>query len=284
MSSACVFVTGGVLAARLGSMVPGRSGLVLGLYYGGAGTGIVLSALMLPWVMVLAANHGAAHAWQWAWLALALACLLALLCLAGPARQIPETSVRAAQNTEVRLRQFSFGLASYFMFGVGYIGYMTFVLALLKEQGIASETITVFYVVLGIAVMSSARLWSQMLDRFKGGESMLILNCLLGLAVLIPTFFLSLPWIFCSGILFGAVFLSVVASTTALVRHNLPEQAWARGISAFTIVFAMGQIVGPTVVGAVADQRGGLRHGLFFSAAALLLGALLAIGQKPLKR
>jgi hypothetical protein len=39
--------------------------------------------------------------------------------------------------------------------------------------------------------------------------------------------------------------LSVVASTTALVRHNLPPSQWAAGISAFTIVFAAGQIVGP---------------------------------------
>jgi MFS family permease len=85
-----------------------------------------------------------------------------------------------------------------------------------------------------------------------------------------------------SGLLFGAVFLSVVASNTALVRHNLPPGAWAAGISAFTTVFAAGQIVGPTVVGWIADGPGGLARGLVFSAAALWLGALLAIRQKAL--
>jgi hypothetical protein len=90
------------------------------------------------------------------------------------------------------------------------------------------------------------------------------------------------PVVLGSGLLFGAVFLSVVASTTAFVRHNLPQAQWAAGISAFTVVFALGQIVGPTVVGWVADGPGGLTRGLVYSAAALWLGAALAAWQRPL--
>ena len=88
--------------------------------------------------------------------------------------------------------------------------------------------------------------------------------------------------------MFGGVFLSVVASTTALVRHNLPQSQWAAGISAFTIVFAAGQIVGPTVVGWIADGLGagsdlvGLQRGLIFSAVALWLGAVVAMRQRAL--
>ena len=78
------------------------------------------------------------------------------------------------------------------------------------------------------------------------------------------------------------MFLSLVASTTALVRHNLAPAQWAAGISAFTIVFAFGQIVGPTVVGAIADGPGGLARGLWLSGGALWLGALLAVRQRPL--
>jgi hypothetical protein len=88
--------------------------------------------------------------------------------------------------------------------------------------------------------------------------------------------------VFASGLLFGGVFLSVVASTTALVRHNLPPAAWPGGISAFTIVFAAGQIVGPALVGRLADGAGGLRGGLASSAAVLLLAAVIASFQRPL--
>jgi MFS family permease len=85
-----------------------------------------------------------------------------------------------------------------------------------------------------------------------------------------------------SGVVFGAVFLSVVASTTAFVRHNLPPALWGVGISAFTIVFALGQIVGPTVVGLIADGPGGLERGLVFSAVALWVGSVLAFRQRAL--
>jgi len=88
--------------------------------------------------------------------------------------------------------------------------------------------------------------------------------------------------VFASGIAFGAVFLQVPGATTALVRHNLPAAAWPSGISAFTIVFAVGQIVGPTLVGYVSDAAGGLARGLLWSAAALAVGSVLALGQQAL--
>jgi dipeptide/tripeptide permease len=50
----------------------------------------------------------------------------------------------------------------------------------------------------------------------------------------------------------------------------------------FTIVFAFGQIVGPSIVGWIADSAGGLKQGLVFSAVALLIGALLASRQRAL--
>ena len=168
------------------------------------------------------------------------------------------------------------------MFGVGYIGYMTFVIALLKEQGASGSEVTVFYALLGTAVVASSRIWAGLLDKYKGGQVLALLNGLLGLATLLPALTSAWPVVLASGLLFGAVFLSLVASTTALVRHNLPQTAWGAGISAFTIVFAFGQIVGPMLVGYIADGPGGLARGLLYSAAALWVGAALASRQRAL--
>ncbi|MDB5840422.1 MAG: transporter [Herminiimonas sp.] len=283
-ASAFIFISGGVLAARLGALHPRRAGLLIGLYYGGTGFGIILSALLLPAVLAVAAGNGAAHAWQWAWLALGGASLLATGAMALPAVQMDGAAALAAGHAPFRIRPMAYGLAGYFMFGVGYIGYMTFVIALLKEQGMQASAITGFYAALGAAVVASARIWARMLDRFRGGESMAILNTLVGVATLLPALTAAPAVVFISGLLFGAVFLSVVASTTALVRHNLPPAAWSAGISAFTIVFAAGQIVGPAIVGWIADSSGGLQRGLMFSACALLAGAALAARQKPLPK
>ncbi|MFM6985400.1 MAG: YbfB/YjiJ family MFS transporter [Hydrogenophaga sp.] len=290
VASALVFIAGGLLAARLGARQAQRSGLLLGLYYGGTGFGIVFSALAVP--LTLHWASGQTHAWTWAWWVLACVCLLATAVLRWPAREstwheaVPSVAAQAVPGGSARrvfrVRDFAFGLLGYLGFGVGYIGYMTFVIALLRERGSSAEAVTVFYTLLGLAVVASSRIWARLLDRHRDGQPLARLNALLGVAAILPALTSAWPLMLLSGLLFGAVFLSVVASTTALVRHNLPPAQWAAGISAFTIVFAAGQILGPTVVGFIADGPGGLARGLLFSAGALWLGALLALRQRAL--
>jgi MFS family permease len=283
VASAFVFIAGGVLSAKLGSMHRERAGLLIGLYYGGTGIGIALSALLVPATLAAARDHRAAHPWQWPWLALGLACLVAAAIMARPAHEIGAAAAPQQPGRQrFSVKDFRFGLAGYFMFGMGYIGYMTFVVALLKQQGMRPELINVFYMLLGLAVVASSRIWARMLDKFKGGESLAILNGLLCVAAILPALTSLAPVVFLSGIVFGGVFLSVVASTTALVRHNLPQEAWTAGISAFTTVFALGQIVGPAMVGWIADASGGLERGLVASSASLLVGAALASRQRAL--
>ncbi len=290
VASAMVFATGGLMAARLGATDPARGGLLIGVYYGGTGLGITLSALVMP--VVLQAAAGQPHAWAWGWAALAVLCFAAAAALRWPLAQLARLGGQvvganvpgAAPAAPLQLRRFACALAAYGMFGVGYIGYMTFVVALLREQGQSATRITVFYALLGVAVMVSPRLWAWLLDRYRDGRPLALLNALLGVATILPV--LSNAWalVLLSGMLFGAVFLSLVASTTALVRHNLPPAQWASGIAAFTIVFAAGQIVGPTMIGWVSDGPGGLARGFVLSAVALWAGAALALGQRPLRQ
>lgn len=291
VSSAWVFISGGLLAAHLGSRWPHRSGLLLGIYYGGTGWGIVASALLVPWLLDTMAHRP--HPWTWAWWMLALLCALATVALAGVVRKCAPPPARSSNASSpgttspthrATWRAFGPALLGYSLFGMGYIGYMTFVVAVLRDHGTSTHRITLFYALLGLAVVASSRLWSGLLDRHRGGQPLARLCGLLGLATVLPAWTTAWPLLLMSGLLFGAVFLSVVASTTALVRHNWPPDRWAAGISAFTVVFAIGQIVGPTVVGWIADGPGGLQRGLMFSAIALWAGAIIAACQKPLAR
>ena len=296
VASALVFISGGLLAAQLGALAPKHMGLLLGLYYGGSGLGIVLSALLVP--AMLQAASDVPHGWAWAWWALAAGCLAATGVLAWVGRPISQilqaltlpvsSTLDSAAQRRFKWQNFLPGLAGYMLFGMGYIGYMTFVVALLREQGAAPQAVTVFYSLLGVAVIASSRIWAGLLDRYKGGQALAILNALLGCATVLPALTNAWPLVLLSGVMFGGVFLSVVASTTALVRHNLPQDQWVAGISAFTIVFATGQIIGPAVVGWIADGLGagndlaGLQRGLIFSAMALWLGAVVAMRQRAL--
>jgi predicted MFS family arabinose efflux permease len=275
VTSAATFATGGLLAARLGGA---RPGIVLGLYYGGTGVGIVAAALLVPPL----AGRAVPHAWQAAWWALAAAALLCTVIATAATRPLAAPPAPGAQREAVRWSRFGLGLAGYGCFGLGYIGYMTFIVSLLREQQVPAGQIVAFYVLLGLAVIASSWLWAGLLQRFRGGGPLALLNALLVVATLLPVLSSHPVAVFGSGLLFGAVFLSVVASTTAFVRHNLPVSAWPSGIALYTIVFAAGQIVGPVFTGWIADGAGGLLRGLAASAVLLAVGALLAALQKPL--
>jgi predicted MFS family arabinose efflux permease len=159
---------------------------------------------------------------------------------------------------------------------------MTFVVTLLREQHLSEAQVVGFYALVGVGVMLSSRLWAGLLQRARGGQALALLNGLLALATALPVLWPQPVVAMVSGALFGSVFLSVVASTTAWVRHNLAPAAWSSGIAAFTIVFAAGQIVGPSGVGWLADGPGGLSRGFLGSAAVLALGALMASRQRAL--
>ena len=279
LASAASFVAGGLLAARWASRMaePGdASGLrpthVLGVYYGGAGLGVIAATLAVPQL-----------AWPAAWAALGALALCATAVTALYTAHLGAPPLPGAARQSAGWRPLAWALAGYLMFGLGYIGYMTFVITLLREQGLSSAMVQGFYLLLGTAVVASPFVWSGLMQRWRGGQLLALLNALLAGATLLPVLSAHPLAVLASGALFGAAFLALVASTTALVRHNLPVTAWPAGIAAFTVVFAVGQIVGPSLVGWLADSSGGgLRQGFAASAGFLALGALLAWRQKAL--
>ena len=132
-------------------------------------------------------------------------------CCCRPATQLdspPDGVTQAAANVgaQVPVSAACVCAGGYSMFGMGYIGYMTFVVALLREQGQSAASITAFYALLGIAVMLSPRLWARLLDRYQDGRPLALLNALLGFATLLPALSGAWPWVLLSGLLFGAVF------------------------------------------------------------------------------
>jgi predicted MFS family arabinose efflux permease len=272
MASAASFVTGGLLAARLAGQARAlRPGHVLGLYYGGTGLGIIASTVAVPPLP-----------WPQAWVALGALCGLATAVTAVTTRSLIAPPAPGATRVPLAWSPLAFGLAGYALFGLGYIGYMTFVITLLREQGLGDGVRMAFYALLGAGVIASSWLWAGLLQRWRGGQTLALLNGLLAVATALPVLSTHIAAVFLSGALFGSVFLSVVASTTALVRHNLPAASWPAGITLFTIVFAAGQIVGPSLVGWVSDGPGGLLRGLAVSAGLLATGAVLALRQRPL--
>ena len=292
--SAFVFVGGGILSAQLGSSYPAKSGLILGIYYGGTGIGIVLSSLIIPISVKWATHQAWAHTWQLGWWLLAVIGCLFSLVLIKPSLSIQLASSKQNVSRSTAISHYRKIIFAYCCFGMGYIGYMTFVVALLKQLGMGSTSTHLFYALLGICVMISSKIWAKTLDSYKGGAPLGILNSLLAVASFIPAVIalnlqaneslslFSICTIYISGMIFGACFLSAVASTTAFVKHNLPQQQWVSGITVFTTVFALGQVIGPTLTGWISDRFASLTTGFLLSSFVLLVGGIVAFAQKPL--
>ena len=76
----------------------------------------------------------------------------------------------------------------------------------------------------------------------------------------------------------------VPTSVTTFSRKNLSQDQWGKAVALFTVVFSVGQIVGPTGAGYLADLTGDNSLGLGVAGGILMIGALLGALQKPLKR
>ena len=292
-TSASVFAGGTVLIAQLASFHPKRSGLLLGIYYAGGGFGMVVSAFLVPMSLSLAAQWGMPHTWQLGWFAIGLTGLLMTLLMWLPSVSVPKSPPRAKSDDSTPVKLYAKVAAGYFCFGMGYIGYITFIMSMLRELGWHNASLTWFYVTMGVFGMFSAQIWAKALDTFKGGECLAIINALMALSCLIPGYLasqsgdsqaaLSVPFIYLSGVIFGGCVATAVASTTSFIKHNLPQSQWIGAITVFTSIFAVGQIVGPSLTGWVSDRAGTLSSGFLVSAGILLLGSVLALWQKPLQ-
>ena len=130
MSSAMVYISGAVLVSNLYPDRPDVSKSAIAIYFGGAGAGIVMSGVGIPWLL---ATLGDA-AWRSAWLAIGGISVVFATASIWASRRIMEPAAGATARPW-STSAFQGALASYFLFGLGYIAYMTFVIAWMVSRG-----------------------------------------------------------------------------------------------------------------------------------------------------
>ena len=277
IGGAIAFVAGGVAAARLSQNHRNHAALLLSLYYIGPGIGIVLSGIAAP--LVLAALGPGSWWIVWG----ALAAITALLCLAlASVRADNDAGNPVKKQMRAALKPMALVLASYCVYSVATIAYMTFMIAWLAEAGAGALTQSVFWILLGLGGVASPFLWSWTIVSTRGGRAMAMLTTFTFVAVMIGLFANVRALQFLSAFAFGSVLLAVVSASTAFVRRNYPATAWPSGVGAMTVAFGLGQAIGPILSGAITDVTGDLSIGLQSSVAFLAVGALLAAFQRDL--
>ena len=277
VGAAVGFVASGALAATIAQSRPERANFLLSLFYAGPGLGIVLSGLIAPF-MLRAFGPGSWWIVWWAMTLLSAVMILPLLLIRFDA------STAIADTTSIRfaIRPVLVYLAGYFLFGAGYIAYMTFMIAYVRDAGGGAAAQSAFWCLIGLSAFVTPWVWRGVLARDSGGRSTAIILTVNAIGAALPLFGHSVALLAISALVFGVSFFAVVGSTTAFVRFNYPHAAWPTAIAALTISFGIGQTLGPVVTGAITDALGSLSYALNAGAAMLALGALATAFQRKL--
>ena len=175
-------------------------------------------------------------------------------------------------------------LAGYFLFGAGYIAYMTFMIAYVRDGGGGAAAQSLFWSLIGLSAFVTPWVWRRVLAMDRGGLATSIILGVNAIGAALPIFGHSPLLLAVSALVFGVAFFAVVGSTTAFVRFNYPPSAWPTSIATLTIAFGIGQTLGPIVVGAITDAMGSLSFALNISAAMLAVGAVASAFQPRLAR
>lgn len=273
VSTAIIFVLGTALATRA---MPQRPASALTLYFGGSGMGMVLAGSVLPlWLDTDRAG------WQTAWWALGAASAVAALIAGRAARSLsspPTPSAVASQASG--LPQLWPILVANALFGAGYVGYTTFVIALLRQQGHGSLATALFFCGLGLASLGATAMWGKGLARLRNHQGFALVCACVCLGT-VPVL-LSSSWaaLVVSAVVFGASFMAGPAAVSLVAQRRLPTTQLAGALGALTATFSFGQALGPLAAGWVADVTGQLAMGLWLGPLLLACAVVVSRAQR----
>lgn len=278
MSTALTFILGaGLVGAICPTQTPRRRGTLVGLYVAGVGVGILLAGAAIPIIL-----QGGVQRWPEGWFVLGLMGAAGLLIAWWAARNVAEPVGGSMAVLKLHeLRQLAPTFVGYGLFGAGYVGYMTFIIALLQKQGGSSEQMIWFWSVLGLVSIVSTLLWGRVLGAFHDGRGPALVFATAMLGTLPVLVFPGSTAMFVSAILFGGSFLAGPASITIVAQRQLPVASWTAAISLLTAGFAFGQTVGPILAGAISDGAGNIAAGFWVSPVLLGIAACVNWLQRP---
>lgn len=290
---AAVFICGGALSANVLPQRPELGTTTIAIYFAGGGIGLVIGGLLVP--PLLDGGHAANWPLAWQWLGLVSLMMAAIAWWAagrvtepgqvgprgpGPGRVSPGQAGTVSEPAgPAPVLRFLPELVSYLLFGFGYIGYMTFVVAWMRESGTSTAMVIQVWVLLGIATLVAPLVWRRALERWPGGRPMAALMLVVAIGAWLPLTGVGSATMFTSAALFGVAMFSIPSAVSSLIKRSLPKTQWGEVMAVFTVVFASGQTVGPMAAGWLADRYGSLQPGLLASIVALLLGAVIALLQ-----
>lgn len=278
-----------VMALLSAWFVQRRRGLAAGIGVTGSSLALILLGPLVPRLL---ADHGE-DGWRLCWFGFAgltlLIAILALLVLRNRPADVglrpvgtsgeatPAASVADGLHWGSVYRAgviWHVGLV-YVAFGFSYIIYMTFFTKyLVAEAHYSAVEAGRLFMTMGWVSLLCGLIWGWASDHIGRKGALITVYLIQAVAFGLFALWPSPTGLTLSAVLFGLTAWSIPAIVAALCGDLLGARLAPAGLGFVTLFFGIGQAIGPSAAGAVADATGSLAPAMLLAAGAALLGAI----------
>ena len=244
-----------------------------GVFYSGVGVGIFFSTLFIP-------SLNSLFGWKGVWIGLAIvSTVLAIfvwLWLKDSPVEIRKMEKQLITVQVPPLKWLPWLMIAYGLEGLGYIVTGTFIVTIAENTSGFSLNSSLVWIVVGLGAIPSCIIWSTLAKKSGFVKSLIFSMMVQGAGIALPVFSSTQISLLISALLFGATFMGITTLATTLARQMSPANS-SRLISYLTAIYAIGQMIGPTITGVLTSYTQSFNTSLIGAAGVVFIGAMLLI-------
>ncbi|NSL50973.1 YbfB/YjiJ family MFS transporter [Calidifontibacillus erzurumensis] len=251
-----------------------------GLFYSGVGLGIFFTSLIIP-------KFNQIFEWEGSWAGLGIISGILTLYISFSVIEL-KTYKENQQNQQFSLqipsdKSLSWLIIAYGLEGLGYIVTGTFIVVIAEKNVLLTFDPIFIWMVVGLAAIPSSYMWSILGKKWRYVHALILAMLLQAIGICLPVISASPNLLLISAVIFGGTFMGITNLATTLCRQIDPNNS-SRTIGIMTVVYAIGQMIGPSIAGIIADITNNYNSSLFGAAMVVFIGGCLLINCIPFEK